>query len=95
MSEIVIGVLIACALGWLFTITSGALFSYIVFRTKRETHETLFGSGAKGSAFVVDDLAGPESGVLRNREPDLGSKLMEEQTARFLEQFRKDKETMQ
>lgn len=33
-------VLLAVAVGWLVAITSGSLFAYIVFRTKRESHET-------------------------------------------------------
>lgn len=33
-------VLLAVAVGWLVAITSGSLFAFIVFRTKRESHET-------------------------------------------------------
>lgn len=31
--------LAAVALGWLVSVTSGAIFAFIVFRTKRESHE--------------------------------------------------------
>lgn len=34
--------LAAVALGWLVSVTSGAIFAYIVFRTKREQHEVIF-----------------------------------------------------
>lgn len=35
-------VLLAVAVGWVIAASSGALFAYIVFRTKREQHETFF-----------------------------------------------------
>lgn len=102
--DIVWAILLACVLGWIFTMTSGALFSFIVFRTKRESHEPLFGKGlpAKGDAFVLDDF--PEEpngrtarspfGSMDTQERDAAADLMSKQTERFLEQLRMDVEAM-
>jgi hypothetical protein len=85
-------IMVAFFLGFLFAVLSGALFAYIVFRCKREPHESLFKVGAeKGDAFVLDDY-GP--GVEDIPTKERGSKddpvpsIMAKQTEKFLQQLR-------
>lgn len=56
-TAIVIGC--AFALGWFCAITSGALFSYIVFRTKKEQHERMFPAQPKKrkGPIVIDEFS--------------------------------------
>lgn len=51
-----INILIALGLGGLLSLGGVALGAVIVFRTKREPHERLFGGVPKGEVFSVDDL---------------------------------------
>lgn len=53
MPEIAVTILAAVALGWLVAITSGALFAYIVFRTKRESHESFMAAKPRKRTGVV------------------------------------------
>lgn len=92
MMELGIVALIGCLLGWLVTITSGSLFAYIVFRTKREPHESMFSLKApKGDAFIVDPFNDPLPSRVRmpadTPVEDAASKLLDAQTNKFLEQM--------
>ncbi|OPY82488.1 MAG: hypothetical protein A4E65_00788 [Syntrophorhabdus sp. PtaU1.Bin153] len=101
--DIVWAILLACILAWFFTMTAGALFAFITFRTKRESHEPLFSKGlpAKGDAFVLDEFAEEPSGRTARmpfgseaQERDAAADLMSKQTARFLEQLSMDVEAI-
>lgn len=41
--------------GWLSALSGVAVGAYAVFRTKRDPHESFFGSSGKGEAFNLDD----------------------------------------
>lgn len=43
-----------------FMLSGVALGAYLVFHTKREPHERLFGGVPKGDVFSIDDLVGDE-----------------------------------
>lgn len=64
MSEQVIGIMVAFLLGWFVAVSSGALFAYIVFRTKKEQHESLFPAKRKpkhyGGSITRDEFAAGE-----------------------------------
>ena len=57
--QLAIIILAAYAMGWLCAVSSGAVFAYIVFRTKKEQHERLFPKRPKSreTPFVIDEFA--------------------------------------
>lgn len=81
-----------------------ALGGLLVYRTKRESHEQLFSlKKPQGGAFVVDpfeeELTGEAqgkghafvSGLQPQSDDDTATKLLDEQTKRFLEQYQMQK----
>jgi hypothetical protein len=47
-------------LGAVTVLVAVALGGYLVFRTKKEAHESLFGRTQEAKAFIVDEFAGAE-----------------------------------
>ena len=80
-------------LGWVVSITSGGLFAYITFRTKREPHESLFQlSKPKGDAFVIDQfedqpLVRPNKPGVIAPETDDAAKMQDAMNQKFLDQL--------
>jgi len=49
-------VLLGVLIGWLCTLSSGALIGFMIFKTKREAHESLFsGKEKSGQAFNIEE----------------------------------------
>lgn len=73
LTEIALIIGAAFALGWFCAITSGALFSYIVFRTKKEQHERLFPAQPKKrkGPVNIDEFAFNEEPP-KGKEEELG-----------------------
>jgi len=84
---------IGVLLGWFLTMTSGALFAYLIFRTKREPHESLFQlSKPKGDAFVIDQfedqpLVRPNKPGVIAPETDDAAKMQDAMNQKFLDQL--------
>lgn len=92
--ELVLLVLAAVALGGVFVLLAVSLGGLLVFKTKRESHEPLFSMGKPaGGAFVLDDFPEEPEGRRQRipneprRERDEATRIMEEQTNKFLEQL--------
>ena len=93
----VLVILLAVFLGAILTLTGFALGALVVFRTKREPHESLFRLGQeKGEAFVVDDYGpGVEEITAPGRDPrkdDPVPSIMAKFNERFLKQYNERKE---
>ena len=65
--ELTCAIMMAFWSGAIVAMASGALFAYIVFRTKRDSHEPLFatGSGYGGGSYTSDPVDGD---TIRDRE---------------------------
>lgn len=88
--------MVAFFLGFLCAVLSGALFAYIVFRCKREPHESLFRVKQEtGDAFVLDDMDdGIEERVAKGRDSKVDDpvpSIIAKQTERFLQQIKEGK----
>jgi hypothetical protein len=80
-----------------------ALGGLLVFKTKKESHEQLFSfKKPQGGAFVVDPFEEEQTGEpqgkghtflsgLQHQPDDAATKLLDEQTERFLEQYQMQK----
>jgi hypothetical protein len=79
-------VLLGLLVGWLFLLTSlvgVALGGYLVFRTKREAHDSLFNvKPPKGEAWVEDVIPGEP-----DQREDPVPELFRQQSDNFLRQF--------
>jgi hypothetical protein len=91
-------ILLAVFLGAGLALTGFALGALVVFRTKREPHESLFRIGQeKGDAFVVDDYEGSVEdtpGPGRDRDPkadDPVPSIMAKFNEKFLNQYHERK----
>lgn len=96
-TSIILLILLAVFLGAILTLAGFALGALVVFRTKREPHESLFKLGQeKGDAFVVDDYGqGVEDTPVPGRDPrkdDPNPEIHQKFVDRFLNQYRTDKE---
>jgi hypothetical protein len=68
-------ILLAVFLGAIMTLIGVALGALVVFRTKREPHESLFKVGAeKGDAFIRDDYADEVEDTIDARREARGEK---------------------
>ena len=89
-------ILLAVFLGAALALTGFALGALVVFRTKREPHESLFRLGQeKGDAFVVDDFGGGvEDTPVPGRDPkadDPVPSIMAKFNEKFLKQYQERK----
>ena len=76
--------LTAFFLAWVSTLSGVALGGFLVFRTKRDTHEALFQTKPpQGEAFNIDDGFGDEPVKSTAEIP----KTVQEHHDRFVEQF--------
>ena len=68
---------------------SGSLFAWIVFRTKREAHEPLFGKTVGGGSYIIDPTMGDavrdDNSYPEEPEPAPIPTITAEQNARFLD----------
>lgn len=79
----------------ILTLSGVALGALVVFRTKREPHESLFKPGGeKGEAFLLDDYGEPDGGRREargerenSRDEDVVPGIFEKQHNRFMDQF--------
>ncbi len=93
----VLVILLAVFLGAILTLTGFALGALVVFRTKREPHESLFKIGQeKGDAFIVDDYRdGVEDTITKGRDPktdDPVPSIMAKFNEKFLRQYNERKQ---
>lgn len=81
-------ILIAFAMGGVMTLMAVGLGGFLVFRTRRDSHESLFAlKSPKGDAFVVDPIAE----TFGDEEPkDAVPDILRKQTDRFMEQLKKE-----
>lgn len=56
--NVLIYMIVAFALGAIVADVSGAIFAYFVFRTKRDSHERMFGGPMMGGAYQSDPVDG-------------------------------------
>ncbi len=88
----VIGVwhlLIAFGMGGLLTIMSVALGGFLVFRTRRDSHEPLFSMNSpKAESFVLDPM---DDTITGEDNKDIVPDLLKKQTDRFLDQLKREK----
>lgn len=79
--------LIAFSMGGILTLMSVALGGFLVFRTRRDSHEPLFGiSSPKAEAFVLDPMDETET---KEDNEDIVPGLLKKRTDAFLEQLKK------
>lgn len=80
-------VLLGVLIGWACTLSSGALIGFMIFKTKRESHEPLFQMRQpKGEAFNIEEDW--EKEMPEVPEP---SQKVSEQANKFREQFAEGK----
>ena len=90
-------ILLAVFLGAILTLSAVALGALVVFRTKREPHESLFKVGAeKGDAFISDDY-GPGVEDIPDQRRDLKAEdpnqdIHQKFVDKFLQQYNTRKE---
>ena len=82
-------ILIAFGMGGVMTLMAVALGGFLVFRTRRDSHEALFQvKQPKGDAFVLDPM---ETGFGDMEQKDVVPDIIKKQTDRFTEQLLREK----
>lgn len=80
-------VLLGVLIGWFCTLSSGALIGFMIFRTKKESHEPLFRMREpKGEAFNIE-----EDWEKEFPPPQESPEKVTEHAKKFREQFAKEK----
>lgn len=79
-------IIIAFGMGSTVTLFAVALGGLLVFKTKREPHESLFSVGSpKADAFVLDPL---DDELKENKNKDIVPDIVKAQTDKFLNQMK-------
>ena len=95
-SSLALGTILLCHVNVLFTLAGVALGGYLVYRTKREPHETMFTKmGSPGSGIAASDYEPTRSHPFIGEEEEtsvLGSEISQ-YNQHFLKQFKEDHPT--